>query len=284
VAKCISIAGHDRAVDPEGDAASRWARELERWAIPEEILAHAPETPWTCVPADFAVDGDGPLCTASTPFELEVLPDGGDVLDVGCGGGRAALALVPPAARIVGVDQSGGMLRQLQEAAAVRAPSVTVETIHGRWPDIASSAPLVDLVVCHHVVYNAPDIGPFVDALTAHARRAVVVELTAVHPQSAWNEAWRHFWALDRPDGPTADDLVELLGERGLPPEVWRHHRPPEGPWPFADEARAVRSTLRRLCLTPERADEVADFLHDHPLAWPDEVVTLRWPPPRVTL
>src|SRR5262245_59159071 len=127
VAKCISIAGHDRAVDPDGEAASRWAQQLAGWAIPERILAQAPETPWTCVPADFAVVGDGPTRTASTPFELEVLSDGGDVLDVGCGGGRASLALVPPAARIVAVDQSDAMLRQLEEAAARRAANV--ETI-----------------------------------------------------------------------------------------------------------------------------------------------------------
>ena len=266
-------------MDPDGDAASRWGQQLERWAIPQEILARAPETPWTCVPADFAVD-DGPTRTASTPFELEVLPEAGDVLDVGCGGGRASLALVPPAARIVGVDQSGAMLRQMEGAAAARA--VTVETIQGRWPDVAPSAPPVDLVVCHHVVYNAPDIGPFVDALTAHARRAVAIELTAVHPQSSWNEAWRHFWAIDRPLGPTADDLVAVLRDRGRTPEVWRHRRPPDDPPPFTDEERAVRSTLRRLCLPAERADEVADFLHDHPLRWPDEVVTLRWRPPRV--
>jgi hypothetical protein len=174
------------------------------------------------------------------------------------------------------------MLGRLEEAAASRG--VVVDAIEGRWPDVAASAPLVDLVVCHHVVYNAPDIGPFVDALTAHARRAVVVEVTAVHPQSPWNEAWRHFWAVDRPVGPTADDLVAVLRDRGRAPELWRHRRPPDDSPPFTDDERAVRSMRRRLCLRPDRADEVADFLRDHPLTWPDEVVTLRWRPPRVSL
>ena len=118
VAKCISIAGHDRAVDPVGDAATRWAEQLAAWEIPDEILAQAPETPWTCLPADFAVEGEDPVSTASTPFEREVLPPDGSVLDVGCGGGRASLALVPPAARIIGVDQSADMLRQLERSAA----------------------------------------------------------------------------------------------------------------------------------------------------------------------
>ena len=275
VAKCISIAGHDRAVDPVGDAATRWAEQLAAWAIPDEILAQAPETPWTCLPADFAVEGEDPVSTASTPFEREVLPPDGSVLDVGCGGGRASLALVPPAARIIGVDESADMLRRLERSAARRG--VTVATHEGRWPEVAARTPRADLVVCHHVAYNVPDIAPFLDALTAHAELAVVVELTSVHPQSVWSEAWRWFWDLDRPSGPTADDLVAVVRERGWRPEVWRSRRPPDD-GPFADPARAVRSTLRRLCLPADRADDVAAFLRDHPLAWPDEVVTLRWP------
>ena len=167
------------------------------------------------------------------------------------------------------------MLRELERSAAVRG--VTVTTHQGRWPEVAATTPRADLVVCHHVAYNVPDMGPFLDALTAHAELAVVVELTSVHPQSVWSEAWRRFWDLDRPSGPTADDLVAVVRERGWRPEVWRSRRPPdEGP--FADPARAVGSTLRRLCLPPERADEVAAFVRAHPLAWPDEVVTLRWP------
>ena len=162
VARCISIAGHDRGVDPVGDAATRWAEQLSAWEIPAEIVAQAPESPWTCLPADFAAGPVGPVSTASSPFEREVLSPDGSVLDVGCGGGRASLALVPPAARIIGVDQSADMLRELERSAAVRG--VTVATHQGRWPEVAATTPRADLVVCHHVAYNVPDIGPFLDA------------------------------------------------------------------------------------------------------------------------
>ena len=44
------------------------------------------------------------------------------------------------------------------------------------WPDVASQAPPADVVVSSHVLYNVPDIGPFLVALHEHARRRVVVE------------------------------------------------------------------------------------------------------------
>ena len=64
---------------------------------------------------------------------------------------------------------------------------------------MASAAPIADVVVCHHVVYNVADIVPFLTALATHARLAVVLELTSRHPQVAWSDAWRHFWGIERP-------------------------------------------------------------------------------------
>ncbi len=131
-------------------------------------------------------------------------------------------------------------------------------------------------MVCHHVVYNVADIVPFLEALTAHARSAVVLELTSHHPQAAWNDAWRHFWGIERPIDPTADDLVAIVRGLGWAPDVWHQPRSADDN-PFRDPNRALRSTLRRLCLTAERADEVAAYLEDHPFTWSDGVVTIRW-------
>jgi SAM-dependent methyltransferase len=255
------------------DAAAQWADALAAWAIPEAILAGAPESPWALPPQDFCVP-DGPIETPSTALEREVLPAGGVVLDVGCGGGRASLALAPPAAGVIGVDQQPAMLTELSAAAAARAVEAT--TICGSWPDVTSSVPAADLVVCHHVVYNVPDLVPFLRALTEHATTAVVVELTSHHPQTAWREAWRHFWGLERPEGPVADDFVAVVRALGWHPSATRRSRPAEDD-PFSDPARAVRTTRRRLCLPPERDHEIAAFLADHPLPWPRDVVTVHW-------
>ena len=187
-------------------AAQRWAEELERWAIPAEILAQAPTSPWQHDTAMFVVDDTLDRNARAVEIARSVLPvTGGSVLDVGCGGGRAAMSLVPPAERVIGVDQSPAMLSEFTRAAAtVGARSMTIE---GQWPDVATVTPVADVVVCHHVAYNVADIEPFLLALTAHARLAVVLVLPPRHPLSAWNDAWRQFWGLERPTGPTADDL-----------------------------------------------------------------------------
>jgi SAM-dependent methyltransferase len=258
------------------EAAARWAERLERWAIPEEILAQAPVSPWQHDTAMFVVDDTLDRDALATQIARAVLPaSGGSVLDVGCGGGRAAMSLVPPAERVIGVDQSPAMLTEFtRAAAAVGAWSMTVE---GRWPDVANLAPVADVVVCHHVAYNVADIEPFLLALTAHARLAVVLVLPPLHPLSAWNDAWHHFWGLERPTEPTADDLAEVLAGLGLDAERWDGPRPPLAR-ATVDTASRVLSARRRLCLTEDRDDELAAYLDAHEPQWSDTNVVFRWP------
>ena len=258
------------------DAATRWGDRLERWAIPEEILAQAPVSPWQQDTAMFVVDDTLDRNTPAAEIARAVLPaSGGSVLDVGCGGGRAAMSLVPPAERVIGIDQSPAMLAEFTRAAAtVGARSMTIE---GRWPDVGDVTPAADVVVCHHVAYNVADIEAFLLALTAHARLAVVLVLPPRHPLSAWNDAWRHFWGLERPTEPTADDLAEILAGLGLDAERWDVPRPPLAR--AADDATArVASARRRLCLTEDRDDELAAYLDTHEPRWSETNVVFRWP------
>lgn len=200
---------------------------------------------------------------------------GGSVLDVGCGGGRAAMSLVPPAERVIGVDQSPAMLAEFTRAAT--EASVWSATVEGRWPDVAVSTPVADVVVCHHVAYNVADIEPFLLALTAHARLAVVLVLPPRHPLSAWNHAWRHFWGLERPTEPTADGLADVLAGLGLDAERWDVPRPPLAK-STADTTSRVPSTRRRLCLNEDHDDEIVAYLHAHEPQWSDTNVVFRWP------
>jgi SAM-dependent methyltransferase len=258
------------------EAAARWAEQLAQWAIPDHILAQAPVSPWQHDTAMFAVDDTLDRDAPAAEIARAVLPAaGGSVLDVGCGGGRAAMSLVPPAERVIGVDQSPGMLAEFTRAAATAGARSAI--VEGRWPDVAIVTPDADVVVCHHVAYNVADIEPFLLALTAHARLAVVLVVPPHHPLSAWNDAWRHFWGLERPTEPTADDLAEVLAGLGLDAERWDVPRPPLAR-ATADPASRIRSARRRLCLTEDRDDELAAYLDAHEPRWSDTNVVFRWP------
>jgi len=167
------------------------------------------------------------------------------------------------------------MLAEFTRAAtAAGVPAITVE---GRWPDAEVETPVADIVVCHHVAYNVADIEPFLLALTAHARLAVVLVLPPRHPLSAWNDAWRHFWGIERPAEPTADDFAEVLAALGLDAERWDVPRPPLAR-ATADPASRVQSARRRLCLSEDRDDELAAYLDAHEPTWSDTNVVFRWP------
>ena len=107
---------------------------------------------------------------------------------------------------LAAVDTQPEMLEELLTRANKRGLSTTA--VVGQWPEVAPRTPAADVVVCHHVLYNVPDIVPFVQALDQHARRRVVIELTAAHPLSGLNPLWRHFHQLQRPERPTWRDAM----------------------------------------------------------------------------
>jgi SAM-dependent methyltransferase len=253
----------------EGSAAEQWRAELAAWEIPPEILARAPEPPWG-FPAELFGTGPEPPAGVSHDRAVEALPEGGDVLDVGCGGGAAGLALAPPAGRVVGVDESADLLASFAAAAGERA--VDHELVHGSWPAVAGAVETADVVVCHHVLYNVADLVPFLMALAGHARRRVVCELTERHPMADSAPLWRHFHGLDRPSGPTAELAAAVAREAGLPVHVETWTKPPR-PVP---RAVYVRLNRRRLCLPADTEPEIDRLMGP---TGERPVVTLWWDP-----
>jgi SAM-dependent methyltransferase len=244
------------------DLLGRWRADLAAWAIPEPIMAAVAESPWVLPRQVFARRADRVSAAPSGPsFERAwaALDPPGSVLDVGSGAGAACLPLLPRATSLTAVDADAGMLDQLSQRAA--AAGVTARTVLGRWPDTAPLAGPADVVTCYHVLYNVPDVAPFVTALTRAARRVVVTEMTAQHPLVSLNPLWLRFHGLRRPVSPTAADVIEILTAMGLRPghESWR--RP--GGRDYASFGEMVDVTRRRLCLPPERAAEVAEALEE---------------------
>lgn len=255
---------------------SAWAELLAAWAIPPAILDAAPESPWGFDVAMFArraaeADPHSP----SARLARQALPDGGSLLDVGCGGGAAAFVLVPPAGRVTGVDESGGMLAAFGDRAA--AVGVDCELLEGRWPDIAGRTPVADVAVCWHVFHNVPDVGAFALALDGHARHRVVVELSATHPLTWTTPYWRRFHGLDRPDGPTDADAVEALSEAGIDVALTSWDAPSF--LATADPDEAVRFLRRRLCLPAERDGDIRAAIGELGLPRTRRLTALWWTP-----
>jgi SAM-dependent methyltransferase len=243
------------------NAPERWRDDLRAWAIPDEILAAAPESPYGFPSELFRRRAERSASTPATPTTRrarEALPRGATVLDVGVGGGSTSLPLADRTSLIVGVDSSASMLEAFRETAA--AVGVRAETIEGTWPDIAPQTPACDLVVCGHVLYNVQDVVPFALALDDHARRRVVIELTGEHPLAWTNDLWLRFQGIERPTSPTAEDARAVLRGLGLEPG-WEERTDVERSSGFERSEDAVALVRRRLCLSPDADREVAEAL-----------------------
>jgi len=253
---------------------AQWRTELQSWAIPQEILDQAEVPPWIHPVELFTVDDEIPD-TLSHRMARVALDEGDSVLDVGCGGGAASMALIPPAGTVFGVDNDQAMLDQYALAATRRGAHH--REFLGTWPAVADEVPEADVVVCHHVAFNVPDLGPFLQQLDWHARKRVVLEMPMFHPMSRLSPMWKHFWDLERPTGPSASDFVTIARELGFDAqvEVWADAVSWGSRNVTSEEQRLVLAR-RRLCLGADRTEELAAYLAEHPEA-PVEIATIWW-------
>jgi SAM-dependent methyltransferase len=272
-------------------ANENWGADLRSWAIPDKILAAAPETPYGFPKELFRHRGERAFAGAPTPTTvraLEALPSGGSVLDVGAGGGATSVPLVDRAGLITGVDSQDDMLPAFVQA--VERAGGRAESVAGDWLTVAPDLAVADVVVSGHVAYNVPDLAAFFKALHEHARHRVVTELTAHHPLMWMNDLWLTFHDVRRPTRPSADDAVAVLGELGVIARREERSETDEvAGGGFERREDAVALVRRRLCLGAERDGEIAvalgDRLRERAGLWTagpphQSVVTLWWDTP----
>jgi 2-polyprenyl-3-methyl-5-hydroxy-6-metoxy-1,4-benzoquinol methylase len=268
-------------------AVQEWARQLAAWRIPSSIQGAMPESPWVLPREVFRRRADQQVAHpigATHEHAVAALAWPGSVLDIGAAAGATSLPLAGRSSvtKVTAVDTDAELLN----AFAYRAERVglAARCVRGGWPQVASSELVADVVVVGNVLYNIPELPEFVDALTKHARRKVIIETADRHPLIDLNPYWQQFHGLTRPSGPTVHDAIAALAELGIRPEVYRWRRPPEaehGSW-----ADLVDVTRRRLCLPRSAASRVDAALRQRgvdPALPPDlgssgrELTTLVW-------
>jgi 2-polyprenyl-3-methyl-5-hydroxy-6-metoxy-1,4-benzoquinol methylase len=262
-------------VDDVAEANRRWRVMLDAWAIPENLLAGAPVSPYFFDPEVFIAAADDSLAraedTVSDGVAREALLRHGSVLDVGVGAGAASLRLNP--GHVTGVDPSPVLL----DAFAARADErgIANTTVEGSWPEVAAQVAPADVVVCHHLVYNIPDLASFAAALASHAERRVVIELTAAHPMAWMAPYWQALHGLSQPQSPTVEDAVAVFSSLGFAVQETRWERMIQMVGERGEDQ--VTRIARRLCLTEDRLPDLRRVLRETPPPATRSVVTVWW-------
>ena len=269
-------------------AVSRWRNGLESWRLPDHLAEGVTESTYTSPPALWrrarlaeARHGAG----ETSRLVRECLGDDGSLLDVGAGTGRLSVPFARAGFRVTAVEPDEAMAEGL--AAEAKELGTTVRRVAEVWPAAAEAAGAHDVVLCANVVYNVPDLPPFIEGLHHAARRAVVVELTPAHP---WTHLMPYYLALhghQLPHEPTAETFCEVVSETlGITPNRVDWNR--GGVHRFADLQELIAYYGRRLLVPAERAEELMQVLspdvqeEDGWLVLGDPVrpsVTLWWTP-----
>lgn len=164
------------------------------------------------------------------------------------------------------------MLESFTGSAA--AAGVPIKMVLGTWPAVAAEVEAADVAVCHHAIYRAEEIEAFVEALTAHARHRVVVEVSAHSPLSSLGPLWKAFHGIERPDPLVADELQAVLEAMGVPVDREDVVLPPR----IQEVNQALVVFIRcRLHVGPERDAEIEEYLRTREVP-EQQVVALFWP------
>ena len=177
---------------------------------------------------------------------LKFLGPNDTLMDVGAGGGRLALPLALHCRGVVAVEPSASMASVLQQQAQESGIN-NVSLAQSSWED-AQVEP-ADLVLCSHVVYVIRKIDPFIRKLDSHARQRVVIVVYNAPPQSQIYPLWQRIHGRERLALPSLHQLLEVLEELGIDPQV--DELPPQPPRGYDTMKQAVEQLNRRLYLAP---------------------------------
>ncbi len=230
-----------------------WRSQLEAWALPQDLLDAVPWNPYEW-PAELFSRRDTSGTDQQRPERHTNVVirrfEPGSLIDIGAGTGGSCLQFAAEGISVTAVEPDAGMAAKLRSLIADR--DINIKVVEASWPGAAELVEPADVVTCSHVIHNVPEPGPFLKAMQTVASRAVVIQEFEVHPWAHLGPFYRELHGLDRPVGPTVDDLVAVIAESlGVAPTVerWNGGRPM---W-FADRDELMTFYGRRLLVPDDR-------------------------------
>jgi SAM-dependent methyltransferase len=136
------------------------------------------------------------------------------VADVGAGSGRYLPVLARAVARVIAVEPSGAMRAEMDRLIADEGLT-NVTVIDSGWP--LAEPFQADVILSAHTVYGVREVGPFLQAMDACARRACYLYLGLRHPAATLSHFWAAIHAEPRLPLPAALEAICCLHQLGLP-------------------------------------------------------------------
>lgn len=172
------------------------------------------------------------------------------VIDVGAGAGRVALPLALKCREVVAVEPSAAMCKDLRELAA-EYDIANVKVVESTWEDAAVEP--VDVAFSAHVIYTVRDIAGFLEKLTSNARQTAAVIVWIRAPLYWLGPLWSDVYDIDRLNLPSFPELLEVLWEMGIEPQVELGPARPQRGWP--DKESAFQMLRHRLFIGDSRTE-----------------------------
>jgi SAM-dependent methyltransferase len=171
------------------------------------------------LPADHALRTSDPRRDPEPNLEViasYVEPDD-VVVDVGGGAGRVSLPLALRCREVVNVDPSASMGAGFA-AAAARVGIANARVIQADW--LTVDPPVGTVALVNHATYLTRDIVPFIEKLEVAARRRVLITVNCPPPPSWHRVLYQLVHDEAEEDVPGHAELVNVLWEMGILPDV----------------------------------------------------------------
>ena len=174
----------------------------------------------------------------------EAFTDCASLLDIGGGAGRLAFPLALNREKVTVVDSSESMLIQLKEASEESGIN-NVQAIQSLWERLSVNVSVHSGSLCSHVIYGIEDIETFVRNINRFTADRVIVLAFMRSPQAHLEVLWELIHGEKRINLPGVPELMEVLREMGMMPEVSILET--LGPHIYESKTKAINDLRKRM-------------------------------------